>query len=148
MLFKTEDKEITFDPPRICPVCKQNYTKLFHEKICRSLAGYHKHGHDLMVTILCGMIKSKFKSRLCKSERQEFGSESKKCPDFICELDMQSFDLTITEDIIGGYKKKKEKYITTEFGDVIPIVISPNFVIHEESIRSMSKYLNTQAMFT
>ena len=47
----------------------------------------------------------------------------------------------------AGWKRKKQKYENTAFGDVIPVVVSPNFEMHSESIRALGKYLNVQHMY-
>jgi hypothetical protein len=53
----------------------------------------------------------------------------------------------VTEDMKAGWKRKKQKYENTAFGDVIPVVVSPNFEMHSESIRALGKYLNVQHMY-
>ena len=50
----------------------------------------------------------------------------------------------MTEDMKAGWKRKKQKYENTAFGDV---VVSPNFEMHSESIRALGKYLNVQHMY-
>ena len=56
-------------------------------------------------------------------------------------------DFTVTEDMKAGWKRKKQKYENTAFGDVILVVVSPNFEMHSESIRALAKYLNVQHMY-
>ena len=62
----------------------------------------------------------------------------------------------MTEDMKAGWKRKKQKYENTAFGDVnstqllvmiIPVVVSPNFEMHSELIRALGKYLNVQYMY-
>ena len=53
----------------------------------------------------------------------------------------------MTEDMKAGWKRMKQKYEKTAFGDVIPVVVSPNFEMHSESIRVRGEYLNVQHMY-
>ena len=47
----------------------------------------------------------------------------------------------------AGWNRKKQIYENTTFGDVTPVVVSPNFEMHSESIRALGKYLNVQHMY-
>ena len=53
----------------------------------------------------------------------------------------------MTEDMKTGWKRNKQKYENTAFGDVIPVIVSPNFEMHSEPIRALDKYLNVQHMY-
>lgn len=41
---------------------------------------------------------------------------------------------------------KKEKYQSTSFGNVIPVVMTPEFVFSKDSLHHLSKYLNLQKL--
>ena len=53
----------------------------------------------------------------------------------------------------NGWNYKIKKYKDTEFaknslfGNVIPIVVSPNFEMHSQSLREMGKFVNTKHLF-
>lgn len=86
---------------------------------------------------------------MCPPVSQLTGEHSKLQPDIYTAEDNQAFDVTIvTTPMNEAYKHKLKKYRETQLAkDVIPIVITPEFKIHDQSAQQMAKYCNMRTLY-
>ena len=124
-----------------CPLCGMTTDVISHFETCRKLNGLHKKHHNIICNKIMTLFPKKLEARACSTIRYEFARnpndiETKKQPDIIIK-DGHTFDYTCSVNPNEMYKTKQKKYNPELEIDVIPIVTTPDFKMHPESVKSM-----------
>lgn len=85
----------------------------------------HMTSHDDIVNRIVHLIYKKYKPKAAVTARELGLDNSNSRPDIVTELDSQHFDVTIAIDTQKAYNQKINKYKKLGYGDIIPIVVSP-----------------------
>ncbi|CAL6082382.1 RT/endonuclease [Hexamita inflata] len=130
-----------------CNLCNQNVKVSNHYLTCSQMISKHMTSHDDIVNRIVHLIYKKYKPKAAVTARELGLDSSNSRPDIVTELDSQHFDVTITIDTQKAYNQKINKYKKLGYGDIIPIVVSPQLQMYPKTIEQMKKYYDMQKLY-
>ena len=131
-----------------CPLCGERMKNQMHIFICGKLNGHHKRIHDILWEKTIPLFKSKYGALKCPTEKEIGGRPKKKlAPDIRTMFDGQTFDISISIDPGNMFKTKEDKYGNIFGKKTIPMIISPNFEMHPDTLRLTTKYIKRSSLF-